>query len=291
MQPYARVTLSTRSPLFTLFLLSSLLTTHALAQDSAPASEGESCLSANIVSTPSRPTVTNATDPTQCGVLEAEYGFESQWPGSDSRRDDFTGGLRLGLTPNLDLHYASGDYLGISSSHSPLQGGFGDVWLGLKYRFLKQTVLRPSLGVFYQAKVPTGDASLGLGSGQVDHLTAILVSKDVRKFHFDFNVIPMFIGRTVGGGFDHNVGFAWSGTYPISKKFSFVAEPYGYTALNSSIPGYTSLMAGVTYQASRRMFLDTGMDFGVMHGAPQRRVYLGVTYAVANVYRWFRPQQ
>ncbi len=43
--------------------------------------------------------------------------------------------------------YASGDYLGISNSHSPLQGGFGDVWLGLKCRFLKQTVLQPSLGV------------------------------------------------------------------------------------------------------------------------------------------------
>jgi hypothetical protein len=282
---------SPRIFLVAVLLFSGLHSAPAAAQDAAPSSEGESCLSANIVSTPSRPTVTNATDPTQCGVLEAEYGFESQWPGGGSRRDDFTGGFRLGLTQNLDLHYAAGDYLGILNSASPAQRGFGDTWLGLKYRFLKQTVKRPSLGVFYQAKVPTGDALLGLGSGQVDHLTALLVSKDVRKFHFDFNVIPTFVGRPVGGGYDHNVGFAWSTSLPVSKKFSLVTEPYGYTALNSATPGYASVMAGITYQARRRMFFDTGMDFGVMHGAPQKRFYGGVTYAIANAFRWLKPAQ
>jgi hypothetical protein len=84
----------------------------------------------------------------------------------------------------------------------------------------------------------------------VDHLKALLVSKDVRKLHFDFNVIPMFIGRPVGGGFDHNLGFAWSAWYPISKKFSFVTEPYGYTALNSSTAGYASLIAGAPIRAA-----------------------------------------
>src|SRR5579864_3917978 len=40
---------------------------------------GSSCLSKVIVSVPSRPTVSNATDTTQCGAVELEYGWERQW--------------------------------------------------------------------------------------------------------------------------------------------------------------------------------------------------------------------
>ena len=71
--------------------------------------ESEStCRSSNVVSVPSRPTVTNATDTTQCGVVEFEYGLERQWPGGGANRDDLSGGLRLGLTHSLDFHWSSG---------------------------------------------------------------------------------------------------------------------------------------------------------------------------------------
>ena len=189
-----------------------------------------SCLSTSTISVPSRPTIASATDPTQCGIVEAEYGFESQWPGAGARRDDLTGGLRMGLTPNMDLHWSSGDYLSLSNSAGAVRG-FGDTWLGLKYRFLSQTKKRPSLGIYYQAKAPSADSALGLGSGQVDHAIAFLVSKDIRPFHFDFNAIPTFVGRSASAGFDHNVGFAWATWLPVTKRLTLVAEPYGYTAL------------------------------------------------------------
>jgi hypothetical protein len=253
-----------------------------------PSSTESHCSETTVLSVPSRPTIASATDPTQCGVVEAEYGFERQWPGGGVHRDDLTGGLRMGLTPNMDLHWASGAYLNVADS-SGTQRGFGDTWLGVKYRFLLQTRKRPSLGVFYQAKVPSGDSALGLGSGQVDHAIAFLVSKDIHPFHFDFNVILSLVGRTVGGGFDHNVGFAWATWLPVSKKLTLVAEPYGYSALNQSTAGFSSVMAGVSYQLRPRCFLDTGIDVGIMHGAPNKRVYVGATYAVANVYSFLTP--
>ena len=43
---------------------------------------GRSCTDPSFESVPSRPTVTSATDTTQCGVAEVEYGLERQWPGS-----------------------------------------------------------------------------------------------------------------------------------------------------------------------------------------------------------------
>jgi len=256
------------------------------AQDVSADSES-TCSVSRVISIPSRPSLASGTDTTQCGTLEAEYGLESQWLGGGTRHDDLTGGLRFGVLPNLDLHWASGHFLNFADPNGR-QRGFGDTWLGFKYRYLKQTSTRPSLGVFYQAKIPSADSRKGLGSGRVDHSIALLVSKDVGRFHLDFNAIPTLIGRQAGG-FDHNVGFALATTLPVTRRLSVVAEPYGYSAQNSTTPGLASVMFGTTYQANPRLVLDTGVDAGVTHGAPQKRVYVGVTSAIGNVYSSTRP--
>jgi hypothetical protein len=248
------------------------------------------CFSQQVRSVPSRPTIASSTDPTQCGVVELEYGLERQWPGAGAQHSDFSGGLRFGLTPNLDFHWFAGTFLSFtdpSGNHT----GYGDNWLGLKYRFLTQGKRRPSLGVMYMAKVPTGDSRLGLSSGEVDHAFSFLVSKDIHPFHFDFNVIPQLIGRSEPSGFDHNVGLAWATWLPVTKRLTLVAEPYGYTALNTQTPGFASVMAGGSFQVRPRLYLDTGMDVGVTAGAPHKRIYGGFTFAVTNVYTWLQPQR
>jgi len=67
-----------------------------------------------------------------------------------------------------------------------------------------------------------------------------------------------------------------------------VIEAYGYTFLNPNSPAFASLMAGVTYQARSRLVLDSGFDLGVTPDAPRERVYVGITYAIADVYSWLR---
>jgi hypothetical protein len=266
--------------------LLSVATTLTLAQGSS-ASPERTCTSSSVASVPSRPTVTNATDTTQCGVVEIEYGLERQWPGGGANRDDLTGGLRMGLTHNLDFHWASADFLHVVDGTGD-RTGFGDSWLGLRYRFLEQGKYRPSLGLSYQAKVPSANTALGLGSGQVDHALSLLVSKDLHPFHVDFNVTPLFAGRQSASGVDHNIGFALSSSTPITKRLGMVAEGYGYTSLNAENPAFASTMIGFTYQVNPRLFLDSGIDVGVTKDAPHKRVYLGVTYAIANVYSWMK---
>src|ERR1700692_198960 len=85
----------------------------------------EPCTGTTVLSVPSRPTVTNATDTTQCGVVELEYGLERQWPGGGANRDDLSGGLRLGLTHSLDFHWSSSDFLHIMDGVGN-RTGFGD---------------------------------------------------------------------------------------------------------------------------------------------------------------------
>jgi Putative MetA-pathway of phenol degradation len=247
------------------------------------------CFNPVASSVVSRPTVASATDPTQCGVAELEYGLERQWPGGGAHRSDFSGGLRFGLLPNLDFHWYATDFLSLVDA-SGKRTGYGDNWFGLKWRLLKQGKRRPSFGFLYEAKAPTGDLELGY-SGKVDQQFAFLVSKDVfPRLHWDFNVIPERIGRPDGTGADTNVGFAWASWITTTKRLTLILEPYGFNTLNSACPGFASVMAGGSFQAHRQLYFDAGVDVGVSHFAPRKRVFVGVTYAIGNVYYWLRPQ-
>ncbi|HEV2698660.1 MAG TPA: transporter [Terriglobales bacterium] len=247
-----------------------------LAEDQSTASPN--CFDTEVISTPSRPTVSNSTDTTRCGVLETEFGWDRQTE-RDLVHSDFAGGLRLGLTPRLDFHWASTDFLSLAQT-AHTNNGFGDTWLGLKYRFSEQRKLMPSFGIFYQVKIPSADNSLG--SGRVDHSIAFLASKDLGRVRVDFNVVPFIAGSPAG--LNHNTGFVLSDSVAITKKLSLLTEAYGYTRLDRDNPAFSSAMAGLTYQLSRRLIVDGGADFGVSHAAPRRRVFAGFTCAITNVF-------
>ena len=240
----------------------------------------ERCFNTVITSVPSRPTVSNSTETTQCGVVEVEYGWERQTQ-SGQHRTDFTGGLRLGLTRNLDFHWASTEFFSMTQPGSN-DSGLGDNWLGLKYRFSREARYVPSFGIFYQIKIPS--SAKNLGSRYVDHSISLLASKDVRRVHFDFNVTPLIAGSR--SGFNHNTGMTLSASIPVSRRLSVVTEGYGYTRLSADDAAFASSMAGVTYAVNRRLMLDGGLDFGVTRNAPQQRVYVGATYAIGNAFSW-----
>jgi hypothetical protein len=272
------------------FGLTVFLSVTALFLGAMPTSAQEACTSTAVISVPTRPTVTSPADTTQCGVVELEYGLERQWPGGGANRDDLTGGLRFGVTRNLDVHWSSTDFLHLMDK-SGNRTAFGDTRLGAKYRFLKQTKQLPSLGLLYEAKIPSASVVLGLGSGEIDHSISFLASEDVRRLHFDFNLIESLEGRTAASGFDHSTGFALASYWPVRHHLSAVLEPYGYTRLNQSAPAFASLMFGFDYQVNPRLYLDTGLDVGVTSGAPRKRVFVGITCAVGNVYSWLSRKQ
>jgi hypothetical protein len=269
---------------FGLFLTLSLSAEESTTERESP------CRSTLVGSVPSRPTVSNGADTTQCGVVEMEYGFERQWLGAGASHSDFAGGLRFGITPRLDFHWASADFMSLTDGSGNRQG-FGDTWLGLKYKISQQKKYVPSFGVYYSSKVPSASDRNGMGTGQVDHAISFLASKDIGRIHFDFNVIELLAGRPAAPGADHNTGLSLASWVTVTRRLSVVVEPYGYTFLNSSSPAFGSTMCGFNYKVHPRLFLDAGLDLGVTPDAPHKRVYIGITYAIANLYRQLRPSR
>jgi hypothetical protein len=54
-----------------------------------------------------------------------------------------------------------------ASTGNPTEYGLGDIQLGLKYRFLKETDDWPQMAIFPLLMIPSGDANRGLGNGGV----------------------------------------------------------------------------------------------------------------------------
>ena len=73
--------------------------------------------------------------------------------------------LNYGVITNVQLHLIA-PLTYDAPKNGAAQYGYGDMELGVKFRFLQETSLLPQAGVFPLVEIPTGDSSRGLGSGQ-----------------------------------------------------------------------------------------------------------------------------
>ena len=63
------------------------------------------------------------------------------------------------------------------SANPPSQGGLGDLEVGLKFRFVKETDTLPQVGLFPLVEIPTGDADKGLGAGYTQVYLPVWIQK------------------------------------------------------------------------------------------------------------------
>jgi hypothetical protein len=276
--------------LLSLFVLLPLLPVSAIrAQEPSSLS---SCHSNVYGASTDRPTYSNATATTPCGVVEVTGGPERQWIGHGLHQDDFAEGVQFGLTPRADVHYWASGYFEARKNAGAFSG-MGDRFFGVRYRISGPARCLPSTGIFYTVKVPTGSPAAGMGSGRFDHMVALLASQDVTKrLHLDFNLTPQWIGDAATPKWDRNVAIVLFASIPVTGKLTFVGGSYGFTRLNAASPGYAVASVGLDWQVCHRLIFDVSFDEGLTSAAPRRRMGAGFTYAPANLYALIarRPQ-
>ena len=241
------------------------------------------CYSDSITANPNRPTVANPADITQYGVLELEYGWDRLWPEEGVRQASLGGLLKFGLLCDLELRWNTNSFLSQADING-IHRSFGDNWLGPQIRFYRQTKRVPSMAVAYAIKIPSASTADGLGTGRVDHAFTLLVSKDIARFHFDFNVSRLLVGRPNASGIDNNQQINLAFSRVIRGRLQFTGEFYGDTRLNPATPGFASSLWALTYTVVPRLVLDAGFEAGLTSGGPHRHVFVGFTYSIANLY-------
>ena len=122
-------------------------------------------------------------------------------------------------------------------------GGFGDLLLGTKYRFLKNDKegWRPSVAGIGRVKFPTGkyeglaDNLLGTdksGNGSYEYLLGLAASKHWGRWAVHFSVLYNYLTETRQDGVETKPGDIWTAQlaleYDLTKTMSLVGELTAY---------------------------------------------------------------
>jgi hypothetical protein len=187
--------------------------------------------------------------------------------------------LVYGLTERMELTFET---TGVSQEH---QYGVGDSVVGTKYVLLKEGGRLPGIAGSFELKLPTGDESRGLGSGEFDYDLRLRAQKTWGWFTATGNVGYTFVTDAEYGGVVASTRNIWLMTvaqeYEVSKETRLLSEIY---FVSRETPGGTNrLAANVGFK--RRLFDKLSIHGAVGTslreanvGGPKLRLYFGFKY-------------
>ena len=204
--------------------------------------------------------------------------YQESETGNPSRLLPFTE-LVYGLTDRMELTFET---TGLSQDH---EYGLSDSVVGTKYVFLKETERRPGIAGSFELKLPTGDKSRGLGSGEFDYDLRLRAQKTWGWFTAIGNVGYTFVTAPEFGGVRQSTENVWllafAQEYQIAKKTNLLSELY---FVSREAPGESNrLAANIGFEHKLRDNLSVHATIGKSVrednlGGPELRVYAGVKW-------------
>ncbi len=148
--------------------------------------------------------------------------------------------------------------------------GFGDLNIGIKYRFLEERGLAPAIAVKALGTLPVGDESSGLGAGEVGYSLTAVASKTWGKPETHLNL---------GFGKDFS-SYGFSLWYP-QNRFTFIAELTGECcSWFEDLPGSCGLLFGTVYELTKSVLVDLGINWRLTGEMAKHIFFLGCTFTI-----------
>ncbi|HEX8395816.1 MAG TPA: transporter [Pyrinomonadaceae bacterium] len=236
---------------------------------------------------PARPTIANPAEIQKPGVLQVEFGYDSNFRSSEFRRQQtaplnirFAASSRLLLEAEVDAVLSQKQEEG-----GETQTGVGDTRLGFQIVALKDTERHPALAFAYSLKIPTASESKMLGTGRFDHRLTVLFSKKLgENTDLDINAAYLNVGREDSERRADGGLAAVTVSHEFENKFGFETELAGLS-LDDEQPKGVYALGAVTYKFNKRLRFDTGMRFGLTNDAPRVGFFAGFTVGAANLFK------
>src|SRR5262245_28636669 len=211
---------------------------------------------------PDRPSVSTSTQTIAPGGVQLESGIQyastHQAAAPDDRQGTVQATLRVGLTPRLEARLEGAPLVWLRGTEEDT--GFGDLSVGVKYRFLDQAegAWRPSLGVEPFVKLPS--ASPPIGSGRTDFGITGLISWDLpRGLHLDANAGVAAISQSDPDGFLVQATTSASLSKNITKGLSVYVELFFASPAEHGDRNSLGFDTGAVYLLTRRLALDAAV--------------------------------
>jgi Putative MetA-pathway of phenol degradation len=162
-------------------------------------------------------------DPEPVGYQHSEFYIATQMvKTTDGKEGDLHVEYNYGLAPDLMVHVLV-PYSFTDPTNGSSENGLGDIELGVKYRFLKETKNLPEAGIFPLVITPSGDDKKGLGNGSAQFFLPLWLQKNWGDWQTNF-----------GGGYWINKAedaknhwfFGWQLQKDLSKYLTLGGELY-----------------------------------------------------------------
>jgi hypothetical protein len=177
--------------------------------------------------------------------------------------------VNYGAWPNLQLHLIA-PLAYVNPNAGPSHYGFGDMELGVKFRFLQETDRLPQVGTFPQIEVPTGNHTRGLGNGRAQIFLPIWFQKSWGPWT-----------SYGGGGYWINPGLenknywlvGWEVQRDLSKSITLGAEMFHATPTMRGEGNRTGFNVGtiLNFTDEHHLLFSTGRD---IHGDNRFSTYI-----------------
>lgn len=262
--------------LLALFLAVALV---AAAQQQNPSSNPPaSAAPDDAVANPARPTVSTPATLTPVGYFQFETGVLAAWnsPGVSSQ-ESLSEVIKFSVSRWIELLASSSPYVHSSAPGQPANGT-GDVALGIQGIVHHGEGAQPTVALSYFGRVYSGDApDLDIGSFRNSGL--ILVSADVKGFHYDTNYL---FNEVVNGAVRRaQFGQTLSVSHSLGKKVGISGEIWHFTQPFQRSNTVGNLWA-LNYNVRKNLVLDGGFNRGLTSTSTRWEAFAGFTYLLPH---------
>ena len=229
--------------------------------------------------TPYRPTISNPAALSEPGWLELEMGLQRIEGGADKQRDSAPLLAKLAFSENWGV--LVGGELGIrrTDTSDEIFNGNGDTTFLLKHR-LPTANENIAWGIEAGYKAPTAPDTIG--SGKSDLIVNGIYSAEIGAHQLDLNLSATQLGAYADGEGSVQYGWAASVAHGLNDKWAAFAELSG--ASRSAVAAQAQLMAGATYNLSKRVVLDAGASWGLTKTSQDWTVFAGLTTLLGKLW-------
>jgi hypothetical protein len=205
--------------------------------------------------------------------------------------------LNYGLPHNLELDVDI-PYLAILRDlGTPNSTGTGDLNLGVKWEFHKESPRVPAFGASLYIEFPTGDSNQQLGSGLADYWLNLIAQKSLsKKTRINVNAGYLFAGNTSTGalGIQATRGHVYTGGVSIlhdwTERLTLGTEIYGGYDNNGSLGrSQLQIMIGGQYAIHNGMTFDFGVLGGKYIASPRVGGQIGFSIDFPDVFHGSTP--
>ena len=243
------------------------------AQDGAKAGETKGAAEDGPIANPGRPTVSTPATLTPVGYLQFESGLLAAWHSPEfSSQVSLNEVIKFAISRRVELLVASEPF--VHSNTQPTNGD-GGVSLGVQGVLWPGEGAHPTLSTSYFHEVQNGGTP-DLDMGSATNSAIVLVSADVKSFHYDTNYIFNEVDSNAGVR-RAQFGQTLSVSHGVGKRFGVSGELWDFTQPFLRSYAFGNLWA-LNYNARKNLVFDAAFDRGLSSTSTRWEILAGFTY-------------